>query len=265
MVLLMYDNSLEVNIYDIIYRNLYERQVSAFDNLIKKHKPIGNKLLDMCCGTGTHLSLYQELGYIVAGVDWSKSMVKQAQKNVKAAPIMLGDMRFFTPPEKYDIITCHSFSILHNTNTNDIIKTLSNFFKILKKGGLLIFDILDKKAGRPRAKEESWEEISLNADSPLFAQYGDEFEIDYDVQWNYHENQQLFNISINLSIDSQKGRTELQENMAMGAFSIDTIISYMEDIGFEVNAFSGSSQPSKKLSDNETEAIIVAIKPDKLI
>jgi len=256
----MYDSILETDIYDIIYRHSYKKQASIFERLIKKHKPSGNRLLDMCCGTGAHLNIYKHLGYEITGVDLSKAMVDKARKRFESTEIIQGDMRLFSPDKKYDIITCHSFSILHNTTFNDLTKTFTNFFNSLEKGGVLIFDVLDKKADSPQVDSENPEEISIDPDSQLFTEYGDEFDLDYDVQWHYIENKGLFVISIHLRIDSEKGVKEIQETIDMGAFSIDEIIDTLKKIGFQLTAFSKKANTIKVLSSNETEAIIVAVK-----
>jgi ubiquinone/menaquinone biosynthesis C-methylase UbiE len=266
----MYNSRVETDIYDILYRNHYKRHVSVFDRLIRQHKLSDNKLLDMCCGTGAHLNIYKQLGYDVTGVDLSEAMVDKAKKNVESATIVQGDMRLFLPEKKYDAITCHSFSILHNINIDDMTATFINFFNILQKNGVLVFDVLDKKAVSLQADGDGFEQISIDPDSTLFSQYGGEFDLNYNVQWNYNESRELFTVTINLRIEGQNGVTDIKENMDMGAFSIDEIISQMEDIGFDVVAFSRTFDQIRKRSDDETKAIIVATKrqngkPDRRI
>jgi len=254
----VYDSTLETDIYDIIYRNSYEKQASIFERLIKKHKPSGNRLLDMCCGTGAHLNIYKHLGYEITGVDLSKAMVEKAKRRLKSAEIIQGDMRTFSPEEKYDIITCHSFSILHNTNFEDLVQTLVNFFHSLKKDGILIFDMVDKRAVSLQAIDKNVDEISIEPDSSLIAQYGNEFDLDYEVQWNYNENRDIFVISIDVRIENQYGIKHIQKSIDMGAFFISDIIIEMLGIGFKVTVFSEKDNIMKALSDNDTEAIIVA-------
>ncbi len=256
----MYNSRSEADMYDIIYRIHYERQVSVFDRLIRMHQLPGNQLLDMCCGTGTHLRIYNQLGYDVTGVDLSEAMVDKAKRNVTSATIVHGDMQSFLPKNQYDVITCHSFSILHNTTIDDIMTTLVNCFSILRKSGVLIFDMLDKGPVSLNVREDRPEQISIDADSPLFSEYGDEFNLSYDVQWNYSESRQLFTVSINLRIEGRNGITEIEDHMNMGAFSISEITRQMEEIGFGVTMYSRTADHIGALSDGETEAIIVATK-----
>jgi len=54
--------------------------------------------------------------------------------------------------------------------------------------------------------------------------------------------------------------SEIQETIDMGAFSIDEIIDTLKKIGFQVIAFSKKVNTIKLLSNDETEAIIVATK-----
>ena len=52
-----------------------------FDQLFSAHKI--KTVLDCACGTGQHLYLLRELGYQVWGSDYSASMLKVAENNLK--------------------------------------------------------------------------------------------------------------------------------------------------------------------------------------
>jgi SAM-dependent methyltransferase len=177
----VYDELLAIDLHDIIYGYITEKDVSIFHGLIKEHAPPGNRLLDLCCGTGAHLRAYQKLGYHVAGVDLSQAMLDRARRTLGAVTLDHGDMKTFQSAEKFDIVTCHSLSILHNTSSADLLKTFSNLFTMLRPSGILIFDALSKDdgAGPPyRAGRDPMAQIVIDPDSALFSRYGDELGAD---------------------------------------------------------------------------------------
>ena len=65
--------------YDIFnkYRN-YKREIRFILNITKNKKWV----LDIGCGTGTHLNALENLGYIVNGIDKSENMVNLAKSKI---------------------------------------------------------------------------------------------------------------------------------------------------------------------------------------
>ena len=63
--------------YDLIHSDLdYEKSAKGIDKLIQLHlRSKGNKLLDVACGTGTHIK-YLEDKYNCTGIDWNEEMLK---------------------------------------------------------------------------------------------------------------------------------------------------------------------------------------------
>ena len=54
--------------------------------------PDGARVLDMGCGTGTHLDLYRRRGCHVVGIDPSPAMLRQARRKLGGdVPLLLGD------------------------------------------------------------------------------------------------------------------------------------------------------------------------------
>ena len=256
----MYDSSLKASIYDLMYRNVYQKHASLFLRLISRYQAPGKHLLDLCCGTGSHLEIYQKFGYVVEGVDVNESMVDLARKKLGDGAIHLGDMRFFVSQKKYDIITCHSFSILHNTILNDLEKTVRNCHSLLNPSGILVFDILDRSIDTQSAKPGNIEDIDLDPDSPLFSRYSDEFEVSYDVRWSCSDSKERLLVSVSLIVEDRGNVEKMEETMEMGAFSIDRVIDCMREIGFNVRAFVKSSTHVQERAGNEAEAVIVAVK-----
>lgn len=128
--------------YDLIYDwKDYKKEAEQVLNLIEKYKKSkGKNLLDVACGTGKH-SKYLSRKYNYTGIDLSKEMIQVAKNNFKNLKFFQANMIDFNLNKEFDIITCLFSSIGYITKLSDYEKTISNFSKHLKKGGVLILEL----------------------------------------------------------------------------------------------------------------------------
>lgn len=128
--------------YDLIYQDkLYDKETRFVQVLIKKYGITGKRVLDVGCGTGRHAAILNKKGFDVVGVDLNKEMLNIAKKKNKRIKFLQGNMRTFNLKEEFDIILCLFSTIHYARNYEEIRKTLKNFYKHLRKGGILIFDM----------------------------------------------------------------------------------------------------------------------------
>ena len=128
--------------YDDIYFWKDTRgEVDFIDNLVDKFE-LGRVVLDMACGTGRHAALMEEKGYDVVGVDISENMLEIAKRKVKGVEFVEGDMKTLKMrDESFDVIICMFTAMTYNLNLDEMKKTLSNFYSMLKTPGMVVFDI----------------------------------------------------------------------------------------------------------------------------
>lgn len=127
--------------YDLIYHwKDYRKEVLKIRALIKEHKRSpGNDLLDVACGTGKHLSFLRR-DFDCVGIDGSAAMLAVAKRNVSGVRFAQGDMREFDLGRKFDVILCLFSAVGHLRTRNDVRRTLQNFARHLKRGGVLIVE-----------------------------------------------------------------------------------------------------------------------------
>ena len=126
--------------YNDIYfkEDTYEKESKIILSLIKKHKESdGNNLLDVACGTGTHIKFFARK-YKVYGLDYSKEMLMIARKKYPDAEFFRRNMVDFHLKLTFDVILCLYGSIGLVQTVGDLNKTLKNFSNHLKPGGILV-------------------------------------------------------------------------------------------------------------------------------
>ena len=141
--------------YDRVYsfKDYLDEAVRLQNLIIKYSESVGNALLDVACGTGLHLKHLKD-DFSCTGVDISKSMLKIARKNAKGVTFKEADMKTLKLGKQFDVITCLLSSIGYVKTTASLEKTIRNFSKHLKKGGLALIEPSHAKSvyvsGEPR-------------------------------------------------------------------------------------------------------------------
>ena len=122
--------------YDLIFEsmNVGLRKIGVKMYPVKA----GMNVLDIGCGTGVHLSLYQKANCNVSGVDLSPAMLKIAKEKLgESADLKLcsaTDTGF--EDNKFDLIL--SSTVLHEMQVNLRIETLTEAKRILKSDGRIL-------------------------------------------------------------------------------------------------------------------------------
>ncbi len=112
-------------------------------------------MLDVACGTGNHIQ-YLKRYFNITGVDLDKDMLGVARKKFTDIKFVLGDMRTFKLYKQFDVIICLFSAIGHLKTHANLAKTIKNFDKHLKPGGIMIIE--------PFVSEEQFREGNLHAD-----------------------------------------------------------------------------------------------------
>lgn len=129
--------------YDAIYQAIgkdYAAEAARLRDLIQayKHSP-GNKLLDVACGTGTHLTYLVQL-YECEGLDADATILQVAQQKFPNLPFHLGDMVDFDLGRTFDIVTCLFSSIGYVKTLPRLHQAIGNLARHTAPGGLVIVE-----------------------------------------------------------------------------------------------------------------------------
>jgi ubiquinone/menaquinone biosynthesis C-methylase UbiE len=152
--------------YDLIYSwKDYKKEAATIQRLIAKYKRSkGNDLLEVACGTGQHIQHLKD-DFQVLGTDISAGMLGVARQNVKGARFQRADMVTLNLGREFDVITCLFSSIGYVKTSADLKRTLQNFGRHLKKGGVVVIEPwLTKemfKKGLPHMKTYGDDDIKI--------------------------------------------------------------------------------------------------------
>jgi SAM-dependent methyltransferase len=126
--------------YDAIYyrADVYEAESELASRLIQKYRQNENgKLLDVACGTGTHIKFF--LGrYHVFGLDLADEMLDLAREQYPNVHFYNLSMIDFDVDERFGAIICLFGSIGFVQTVENLERTLHTFAKHLDPGGVLI-------------------------------------------------------------------------------------------------------------------------------
>lgn len=149
-------------IYDVFMKNVnYTSWYNFVKNMInsnlkindKKNRNYTIKVLDLGCGTGEFTYRFFKDGYDVVGIDISDDMLTITEKKVKEKGYNKGFFKNtielncaniidYIHKEEVDVAVCNFDTVNYFNDESDFEKFIRNCYKNIKKGGLLIFDIV---------------------------------------------------------------------------------------------------------------------------
>ena len=143
-------------LYDELYAwKNYEQESARLIEIIGRFKQTdGCRLLDVACGTGSHL-VYLTDNFEITGLDKSEEQLAAAREKLPSAEFSCGDMLDFRLERDYDVVTCLFRSIGYAVQLADMRRAIKNMANHLRPGGLLIFEPFltqeQYEPGRPHA------------------------------------------------------------------------------------------------------------------
>ncbi len=124
--------------------------------------PAGAAALDLACGTGGFTRELQAAGLHVTGLDISEEMLVEARRRLPDVAFVAGDLRNFSLPGRFDLITCVFDSLNNLLSAPDLGAALARARAHLRPGGLLAFDVNTRLGVR-----ELWEGDAIEGLAPL--------------------------------------------------------------------------------------------------
>ena len=127
--------------YDLLYSwKDYKKEVETLRGLIQTHKSSpGTDLLELACGTGKHAELLQD-DFAIVAADLNEDMLRIARRRCKRVSFVRADMVSFDLGRQFDVVLCLFSSIGYVRTRPRLKKTLANFTRHLKVGGIVLIE-----------------------------------------------------------------------------------------------------------------------------
>jgi SAM-dependent methyltransferase len=123
----------------------------------------GSKILDLCCGVGRHSIELARRGFDVTGIDITTRYLKQAEARAKKDGIKIefinADMRKFVRKSRFDVVINLFTSFGFFENQKDDKKVITNVYRSLKRGGILVMDLIGREVLAKHFRRTDWVEL----------------------------------------------------------------------------------------------------------
>jgi ubiquinone/menaquinone biosynthesis C-methylase UbiE len=140
----MHEGAMSLNIIVDPYVKKAKRYDAFVEPFVKELRVIGMKMfplvrgmsvLDIGCGTGTYLDIYQKGGCTVVGIDSSPAMLEVARaKLTEDAELHFGEASHMPfPPESFDLVL--AMFLLHETPAHIRPSVMKEAKRVTKKSG----------------------------------------------------------------------------------------------------------------------------------
>ncbi len=141
-------------LYDLFYSwKDYHGEASRLHDGIGRRVPDARTLLDVACGTGTHLERLR-VWYTVQGLDRDPELLAVARERLGAeVPLHEGDMRGFDLRREFDVVTCLFSSIGYVRSLRGLHRAVTAMARHVRPGGLLLVE--------PWFSPDTWDESHL--------------------------------------------------------------------------------------------------------
>jgi len=116
-----------------------KKEIPFLIKIFKKYGKI-KTILDVGCGMGRHTHLLSKKGYKCEGVEPHPKMIEYAKKHYPEVTYKVNSMQDINYKNQFDAVMCIFSIIVFNKSNEEAIKTFKNFYRALKKNGILILE-----------------------------------------------------------------------------------------------------------------------------
>ncbi|MDD7464611.1 MAG: class I SAM-dependent methyltransferase [Anaerococcus sp.] len=234
-------------IYDKLSFDIpYDFYAQNIKELMKKHKIKTDRMLELACGSGMLTKYFFDEFKSIDALDLSKEMLEVFDAKFMRNDVTLyqEDMTTFLKEDSYDLIVILLDSINYVLDENDLKRLFKNFYKNLKKGGLLVFDI-----------NSLYKMEEVFGDNSYIYEYEDIF-----YTWDNNREDDLIYMYLDFFLENEDGTyRRIKENQVQRIYRPDFIKNELVSFGFEdIETF--DEDTFTEVKDNTQRILFKAIK-----
>lgn len=190
-----------------------------------KDCPQARTWLDLCCGTGQLLKKVTGRGFTATGLDRSPHQLRHARRNAPKAKLVLADVRQFSLPEHYDVITCLFDSLNYILTPLGLKAAFASARRHLNPDGLFIFD-MNTEAGY--LKQWNHASVPVRQEACLLI-----------LETSYNRKARLAQCLINGFVKEGNRYRRFEERHLQRAFPEKTLDRMLKQFGFTFRKYDG--------------------------
>ena len=208
--------------YDTIYLAMkdYGAEADTLTAIIHQYRrSIGNRLLDVACGTGLHLS-YLKHQFEVEGLDLDEQLLAIARQRNPAIPLHHANMTDFNLGRTFDVVTCLFSAIGYVKTLENLSRAVQCMAQHLPAGGVLLIE--------PWFTPETWRPGTVHA------RFIDESDLKIARINTSFVDGQMSSMDMHYLIGTPEGTEHYVERHELGLFTSDEMTHVLTDCGLEV-------------------------------
>lgn len=238
------------HVYDALYGDpaFVEAQTGFLAGVIG---PAPGSVLDLGCGTGTHLATFSRLGYRVVGVDADPLMLAVAVRKAPGAGLVCADLRRLplTPSHTgFDAALCLESPLAYLLDDSELAGALHGIHRSLAEHARLVVDVFDylgTLGARPITPQESHFETAT-------------MRVSVRESHHYAKQRRVWTMRQAFEVEEAAGRSRFEVVHRLRMRSIDEYAQALERAGFAVlDALTAYPQAPEALR-HERRLILVA-------
>jgi SAM-dependent methyltransferase len=128
-------------VYDKHWGDWPQRALPDLDRMGLGLLSPGDRVLDLCCGTGRLAALLAERVIDVVGIDASSDMIEVARENAPSGEFLVADAATFTVAGPFAAATSTFDALNHIIDRDELAAVFARVNEVLVPGGLFLFDL----------------------------------------------------------------------------------------------------------------------------
>jgi len=147
-------------LFDEQRQSIAKSEIDNVTALLEMQK--GERVLDLCCGTGRHSLELARQGFDVFGVDRTPSFIEKARQDAEDSNLdvefAVGDMKDYCEPNSFDVVTNLFGSFGYFENADDDRQVVRNMYASLRSGGRFLIETMGREIAAREFRERDWSE-----------------------------------------------------------------------------------------------------------
>lgn len=229
---------------DIDYAEQAAFALRAFDCLAATRR---GSALDLACGTGQHLVHLQRGGFAVTGLDNSAEMLQAAADRCPDADLVQADLAGFDWDQAFDLVTCFLYSLHYSHPLSALHETLRRARRALRPGGILLFDLVDRRGVRGR------EVVTRQRESDA--------ELTFTTGWKTRGDNPDLYLDVAIRRTDAQGETVWRDRHTMTGTTIPEVEALLQQEGFEVTVLEHDFSALRRWAGESRNVIMIGRVP----